>query len=123
MQDVAELKRVVRTQDQRISDLEREISRSTSKTPDRDAPRAAERSSQSANAVWLNLKNWERVKAGMTEKQVLDVLGYPTSSRSSDNSGGKILFYTQPVGNTGFLSGTVELGNDHVKTVQKPILK
>ena len=123
MQDVAELKRVVRTQDQRIGELEREISRSTSKPPDRDAPRTAERSSQSANAAWLNLKHWERVKTGMSEKQVLDVLGYPTSSRSSENSGGKILFYTQPVGSTGFLSGTVELDNDRVKTVQKPTLK
>jgi hypothetical protein len=123
MQDIAELKRVVRTQEQRIDQLEREVSRLTSRSPDRGGSRSADKSPASLNAAWKNLKNWGRVAQGMSEKQVLDILGYPTSSRTGENGTVKTLFYTEPVGNTGFLSGHVELENDRVRVIEKPALK
>jgi hypothetical protein len=59
----------------------------------------------------------------MTEKQVFDILGYPTSARTSENNAVKTLFYTVPVGNSGFLSGRVELENDSVRAIQRPALR
>jgi len=123
MQDVAELKRLVRAQEQRIDQLERELSRVTSRSPDRGGSRPPDKNAGSPNAAWLNLKNWDRIAEGMSEKQVLDVLGYPTSSRTGENATVKTLFYTQPAGNTGFLSGTVVLEKDRVRSIQKPALK
>ena len=123
MQDIAELKRLVRTQEQRIDQLEREVSRLTSRSPDRGGSKSTDQPPSARSAAWKNVKNWDRVAQGMSEKQVLDVLGYPTSSRTGENGTVKTLFYTEPVGNSGFLSGNVELENDRVRLVQKPALK
>jgi hypothetical protein len=123
MQDIAELKRVVRTQEQRIDQLEREVSRLSSRSPDRGGSRPADKNPNGLNAPWKNLKNWDRLTPGMSEKQVLDILGYPTSARAGENRTVKTLFYTKPVGNTGFLSGQVQLENDSVKVIEKPVLK
>jgi hypothetical protein len=125
MQDVAELKRVVQRQSQQIEQLQREVEQlSGSKTPGRStAPEGQKAAEPAASAKWTNLKNWDRIKNGMSEKQVLDILGYPTSSRKEEPSPVKILFYTMPMGNTGFLSGNVELENDRVRNVNRPVLR
>jgi hypothetical protein len=123
MQDIAELKRVVRTQEQRIDQLEREVSRLTSRSPDRGGSKPTDKSPNGVNAAWKNLKNWDRLASGMSEKQVLEILGYPTSARTGENGAVKTLFYTEPVGNTGFLSGRVQLENDSVRLIEKPALK
>jgi TolA-binding protein len=123
MQDIAELKRVVRAQEQRIDQLEREVSRLTSRSPDRGGSRPADKQPSAAKAQWKNLKNWDRVARGMSEKQVLDILGYPTSARTGENGTVKTLFYTEPLGDTGFLSGHVDLANDSVRLIEKPALK
>lgn len=123
MQDVAELKRVQRQQSQRIAQLERELSRLGAKLPDPTVPEPEGRVPQPKDAPWMTAKTWDRVAVGMTEKQALDVLGYPTSSRIDEKTAVKTLFYTVAVGSTGFLSGTVEIENDRVRAVQKPVLK
>jgi TolA-binding protein len=123
MQDIAELKRVVRAQEQRIDQLEREVSRLTSRSPDRGGSRPADKQPSASKAQWKNLKNWDRLARGMTEKQVLEILGYPTSARTGENGSAKTLFYTEPLGDTGFLSGHVDLENDSVRLIEKPALK
>ena len=64
---------------------------------------------------------WEKLRTGMTEQQVLDVLGYPTTSRGTGAS--KTLFYTVQVGASGFLSGRVVIVDKAVQEIQKPILR
>lgn len=124
-QDVAELQRTVRQQQTRIDQLEREIARVTSRSPRgaSGAEKPASPAIDEANQLWLSPKSWDRVQNGMTEAQVLEVLGYPTSARVGDNSGVKTLFYTLQVGSSGFLSGQVELENNRVRVIQKPTLR
>jgi hypothetical protein len=123
MQDVAELKRVVRQQSQRIDQLERELSKLGAKVPPPVASEPEQKIPQPKTAPWMTAKTWDRVTAGMSEKQATDILGYPTSSRTDESTGVKTLFYTVAVGTTGFLSGNVEVEKDRVRAVQKPVLK
>jgi outer membrane protein assembly factor BamE (lipoprotein component of BamABCDE complex) len=123
MQDVAELKRVVRQQSQRIDQLERELTRLGAKLPAPETALPEQKIPQPKDAPWMTAKTWDKVAVGMTEKQVLNILGYPTGSRTDEKTAVKTLFYTVAVGTTGFLSGNVEIEKERVRAVQKPVLK
>lgn len=119
-QEINELQRLVRDQSRRIDALEREISRSkvaVSPGPPRARPAAPAASAEK----WLVPGNWEKLRTGMTEQQVLDTLGYPTTVRGGQDS--KTLFYTVQVAPSGFLSGRVVIENRQVREIQKPTLR
>jgi len=120
-QDIAELRRLIREQSRRIDNLER-----LARMP--DAPDAARRTREGVPLTlppgsdkWLSSRNWDRVKPGMKELEVLDILGYPTSVR--EGTKGKTLFYTVPIGESGFLSGRVIIAGEEVREVEKPTLR
>jgi hypothetical protein len=121
-QDILELQRAVRDQSRRIDALERQLA-NASVAPPRTGPSSGVPASPAGSDKWLAPANWDRVGVGMTEQQVLDVLGYPTSVRAEPAGTGKTLFYTMQVGATGFLSGRVVLSDQRVSEVQKPVLR
>jgi hypothetical protein len=120
-QDIAELHRLLREYDRRIDQLEQQRFRAPTQLPGRsaDAPAGAPPGSDK----WLTPANWDKVRPGMSEQQVLEVLGYPTSVRQTETDGAKTLFYTMQVGPSGFLSGRVVIAGDAVREVERPVLR
>ena len=119
-QEINELQRLVRDQGRRIDSLERQLNRS--KLAVSPGPPRSPSAAPSAGAEkWLVPANWERLRTGMNEQQVLDLIGYPTTARGGDT--GKTLFYTVQVGASGFLSGRVVIVDKEVREIQKPILR
>ncbi len=74
-------------------------------------------------SAWIAPEKWDRVRSGMTAQQVILVLGTPVSMRSDGSPTTQTLFYTLPIGDGGFLTGTVRLKDDKVLEVRKPVLK
>lgn len=71
--------------------------------------------------AWLDASKWARVQVGMSEFEVIALLGPPTSMRSTD--GGHVLLYAMEIGATGFLGGSVTLRDRSVAQVQNPQLR
>jgi hypothetical protein len=119
-QDVRELNRVMRDQARQLERLEREIARLKAGAVKRPArPGAA--AAADVEARWLSAARWKNVREGMSELEVVELLGPPTAVRS-DAPGSKTLIYTLELEGTGFLSGTVLLENARVAGVSEPTL-
>jgi hypothetical protein len=119
-QEINELQRLVRDQARRIDRLEQQLGQAkiaVSPGP----PRSPATPTPAGSDKWLVPGNWEKLRTGMTEQQVLDTVGYPTTSRG--NGADKTLFYTVQVGANGFLSGRVVITDKEVREIQKPILR
>lgn len=85
------------------------------------APRAAPTALANVSAPWLDASRWQRVRAGMSELEVITLLGPPTSMR--EEQGARLLLYAMEIGASGFLSGRVALRERAVTEVQLPTLK
>lgn len=118
-QDMRNLEREVRELSRQLSDAQRQIEqlggRPVART-DRTAPAAV-----GTSTSWLDVEKWDRLREGMTELQVIELLGPPTSMRADGNA--RTLFYAMEIGTNGFLSGTVRLEDRKVEDVQKPTLR
>jgi hypothetical protein len=118
-QDVRNLERQVQTLSRQLDDQRQQLSRSG----DRSA--LAGRSSQepvaASSTAWLEASRWDRVKTGMSELEVIDVLGPPTSMR--EENGARVLLYAMEIGSSGFLGGSVEFRDGAVTAVNRPALK
>ena len=123
---VDQLRNDVRTLEREVRELSRRL----------DQLQQAQRSSPAAPGVtrrttaadpdpsaWLAPEKWDKVTPGMTAQQVILVLGTPVSLRPGDAPGSQTLFYTLPIGDTGFLTGTVRLQGDKVAEIRKPELR
>jgi hypothetical protein len=71
---------------------------------------------------WLNSADWDRIRPGMPELDVIRILGVPNSLRDAGN-GRMTIFYAVEIGTARFLSGTVTLADRRVVEVQKPALR
>lgn len=116
-QDVRKLERIVQDQARQIEDLRRQLGRPDAPSVPDDTPRSAEPSS-----MWLSAEGWARVHPGMSELEVLSVLGPPTQLRSGDD-GSRVLLYALEIGASGFLSGTVTMKDGKVTGTQRPALR
>jgi hypothetical protein len=116
-QDVRTLERQVQTLQHQLLDLQRarhsgpalELGGERERVPDDEQK-------------WLNADAWSRVRPGMDELRVIEMLGKPTALRP-DAAGRRSLLYTLEIGTTGFLSGAVSFENGKVVEVQRPVLK
>lgn len=116
--DIRTLEREVRALSRRVDQLQQGMG-----TP---VPATGSRLSTAPDPVptaWIEPEKWDRVRTGMTAQDVILVLGTPVSMRSEGNPAIQTLFYTLPIGDGGFLTGTVRLRNNQVLDVQKPVLK
>jgi hypothetical protein len=70
---------------------------------------------------WVDASLWRRVRAGMSELEVINALGPPTSMRQED--GVRVLLYAMEIGASGFLGGSVKLRDRAVSEVNQPTLQ
>lgn len=119
-QDVRELQRMVREQERRIRELERELLTRSPAPPGDRGRGALKRGAEPP--PWLSVTRWSRIEPGMTEADVVALLGPPSSTRST-SGGGRALLYALELSADGFLSGRVELVNGRVTAVSPPVLR
>ena len=70
---------------------------------------------------WVNSAKWQKLHRGMSEVDVIGVLGAPTSMRDELDS--RVLLYAMEVGSSGFLGGSVTLRDHAVVEVRAPTLQ
>jgi hypothetical protein len=122
---VIKLEQDVRRLEQQVRDLSREIAdlRRQSGAPALSAPREQEKTAPSSSPPWLQAKNWQRLRVGMSELEVIDALGAPTSTRPAADGAGRTLFYALEIDTGSFLGGSVELRDRRVVEINTPVLK
>ncbi len=113
-QEVRRLEQQIQALGRRIDELER---------PMRSVPPSAPRVSQPrpASDTWVDAAKWRRIRNGMSELEVIGLLGAPTSMREVD--GARVLFYAMEIGTSGFLGGSVKLRDRAVIEVRQPVLQ
>ena len=120
--DVRQLRQQVEMQNQRIDRLE-----SSARMPPGSAaapsvatgPRAAD----DASPAWLVSTNWDKLRTGMKELDVIALLGRPTSVRTDENAKTRTMFYAMELGPNAFLTGHVTFGDSGVAEINRPTLR
>ncbi len=122
MNEITILKRVIAEQDRRISQLEKAVEAlRLAPAPTKEQAAAAEPAPpKNAKALWQNPAAWEKIKEGMTESEVVALLGKPTSVENEATY--RVLTYeTKKSMGAGSLSGKVKLLDGRVWLVESPI--
>jgi TolA-binding protein len=119
-QDVRKLEQEVRDLSRQIAELRRQAGTLSSPT---SAPEPREPAAPSGSSPWLQAKTWQRLEVGMSELQVIDTLGPPTSTRDATDAGSKVLFYAMEIATGNYLSGSVEMRDRRVVKINPPALK
>lgn len=123
---VIKLEQDMRRLEQQVRDLSRQVAElrrggpSSLETP---APTARETETPSTPPRWLQVKHWQSVKPGMSELQVVEMLGPPTSTRAAADGQTQILFYAMEIATGSFVGGSVELRERRVIQINMPTLK
>ena len=115
-QDLRDLRRQVQEQQRQIETLRTQLARPGAPMP---APPAAAPAPDPT--TWVDASKWQRIRPGMSELEVVSVLGPPSSMRSQ--AGTRVLLYAMEIGSSGFLGGSVTLRDRVVTEVQNPVLK
>jgi len=123
MNEITILKRVIAEQDRRISQLEKAVEalRSVS-APNREQTEAASEPSKpkTSKPLWQDPAAWEKIQEGMSEAQVIAILGKPTSVENEASLRTLIYETTKSLG-AGSLSGKVKLLDGRVWLVESPV--
>ena len=118
-QDVRNLERQVQTLTRQIDELKQQAARAGDRsTP---TPRSSTASAATSSTAWLEAARWDRVRTGMSELEVIGILGPPTSLRQEGAV--RVLLYAMEIGSANFLGGSVEFRDQAVSEVRKPTLK
>jgi len=118
-QKIRDLETLTREHSRRISELQPGLPGSKS-TP---AAIAGNTTSGSRDLRWVNAASWNRIKPGMSELQVVEVLGPPTQTRIADDNQSRQLLYALEIGSSGYLGGRITFSNGMVSAVETPTLK
>ena len=70
---------------------------------------------------WVDASRWRKLRVGMSELEVVGMLGKPSSMR--DEEGGRLLLYALEIGSSGFLGGSVKVREHAVVEVRPPMLQ
>jgi hypothetical protein len=119
-QDIRNLQREVNAQSQQIEDLRRQLVRAGNQGSAPSSPVSLP-TAAAPNILWLDASRWKRVRVGMTELEVITLLGPPSSLRATDQE--RLLLYAMEVGSSGFLAGSVSLRDSAVVSVKSPVLQ
>ena len=117
-QDVRNLERQVQTLTRQLDEQRQQLSRAGDRSSPAGRPSAVAGTSSTA---WLEAGRWDRVKTGMSELDVVNVLGPPASIRVDGDT--RVMLYAMEIGASGFLGGSVEFRDHAVTAVNKPSLK
>jgi hypothetical protein len=118
-QDVRTLERQVQTLQRLVNDLQQQARR-TEPTFELDSATAGP--SIESDQAWLKASAWNRVRTGMSELEVIEILGKPTALRP-DPSNRRAMLYTLEIGTRSFLTGSVVFDNGKVVEIQKPTVR
>jgi hypothetical protein len=114
-QEVRNLQRQVMSLTRRVDELTR-----PARNPGAiQAPAAGE--PRTSSDAWIDAAKWRQLRPGLSELEVIELLGPPTSMREA--GGGRVLFYALEIGSSGFLGGSVTLREGVVAEVQQPALQ
>jgi hypothetical protein len=120
-QDMIELER-------RVEALSRDVEQLQQRGLDQPTARAATAggdcpAAQPCSPAWLSVASWERVRPGMSEFEVIGILGPPSSVRGAADSPTRTLMYAMEIGSNAFLAGRVDLEEHRVVAIQTPVLR
>jgi hypothetical protein len=115
-QEVRNLQRQVMSLSRRIDELERRPALANATPRGSIAPAAA-----TGSEIWIDAEKWRKVRPGMSELEVIGLLGPPTTLREQD--GARVLFYALEIGSSGFLGGSVRFRQRAVVEVLTPTLQ
>jgi hypothetical protein len=115
-QELRNLQRQVQSLSQQVNDLQRRPDRPAATPPQTDGAATA-----SGSDTWIDAARWRRVHPGMSELQVIGLLGPPTSMR--EERGARVLLYALEIGSSGFLGGSVWFRDRVVTEVKSPTLQ
>jgi hypothetical protein len=115
-QDVRNLERQVQTLSRQLDELRTQAGRTGAQETARE-PRAPSQ----PPSTWLDIGNWDRLRVGMSELDVIRALGPPTTMRQEN--GTRVLLYALEIGASGFLAGSVRLEEREVVAIDKPALR
>ena len=112
--------------EQDVRNLERQVQTLTRELDSWNSNRAYRRSrlgihapsgapSRTSSTAWLEAARWDRMRTGMSELEVIDVLGPPTSMRQEGDT--RVLLYAMEIGASGFLGGSVEFRDRAVSEI------
>lgn len=116
-QDVRDLQRQVQALSRQL-DLQRTQPPSAEGGPLRSAPPTV---TVGNTPPWVDAAKWQKLRPGMTEFDVVTILGPPTSMRAEANQ--RTLLYALEIGSSGFLGGSVILRDRVVASIAKPVLQ
>ena len=119
-QEVRNLQRQVQSLSRQVDDLRTRPDRIESQSSGVQGASAAGADSAASLPRWVDAALWKKLRAGMSELEVISALGPPTSLR--EESGTKVLLYAMEIG-TGFLGGSVKLRDRAVVEVRQPSLQ
>jgi len=109
--ETEELKRVVADQARRIAELEKEVKAL-------QAPPVSVSPIPASTPAWFLPVNWSRIKKDMSEADVVQILGPPTTVQSAVDT--RTLFYTSDSHSATTLNGSVTLTDDRVTLMTPP---
>ena len=116
------LEQEVRNLQRQVQGLSRQLDELRTR-PERLAPRPSSSAAGPATdpGDWIQAAKWRRLKAGMSELEVVELLGPPTSMREEE--GERVLLYATEIGAAGFLGGSVRMRDRAVVEVREPRLQ
>ena len=117
-QEVRNLQRQVQLLTRQIDELRTRPDRLPSAA---SLPEAASNNAETSLPRWVDAERWRRVRAGMSELDVINSLGPPNTIRDED--GARVLFYAMELGSSRFLGGSVKLRQRAVVEVLLPTLQ
>jgi hypothetical protein len=112
LKETAQLKRTIADQEGRIAELERTVKALQAAVKPLPTP------IPSPTPPWHRASNWTLIKSGMSESQVIEILGPPTSVDASIDR--RTLLYTPDANSTSTLKGSVTLIDDRVTAMTPP---
>jgi hypothetical protein len=117
-QDVRNLERQVQALTRELDNLRQQQSRAGERVP---PARSSSAPAGASSTAWLDAARWDRIRTGMSELEVISVLGAPTSMRQEGDT--RVLLYAMEIGSSGFLGGSVEFRDRAVTAINKPELR
>jgi hypothetical protein len=123
MNEITILKRVIAEQDRRITQLEKAVEalRSVSAPSGEQKEAASEPAkSKTSKALWQDPAAWAKIQEGMSEAQVVAILGKPTSVEN-EASLRALIYETKKSMGAGSPSGKVKLLDGRVWLIEIPI--
>lgn len=70
---------------------------------------------------WVDAKKWKSLCTGMSELEVIELLGRPNATR--EESGERVALYALEIGDSGFLGGSVRFRDGKVTAIREPYLQ